>query len=271
MKRKINLLMSIIIMIMTSAEFNISFGQFTYEHTFTIPNPGGISVYLTDIGNNNYKWVATNYSTDQFSLYNLDYTPYMLNVSIAVPTYGGAYQIGYITSTLFDCDSINLEYAIMPQFSVYRTDGTLLFSKDSVTTLWGYGAVMGSIEVHGVENTPAGAKLNLMNNHFKQYVYGLCGMLPEGIDKINQSNTYIQEFPNPASHQINFNIISPNNYETFVLTIFDSSFRPVKTTSISGIKTQINLDMESLSSGTYFYSLQSKNKVFQTGKFIIIN
>jgi len=250
--------------------------QFTYEHTFTIPLNGGTSVYVTDIGNNNYKWVATDYGTNQFSLYNLDYTPFMINVPIAVPTYGGALQVGYITTSLFDCDSTTVKYAVMPQnpndtetFSVYKTDGTLLFSRDSVTALWGYGEVMGSIFEKGIENTPAGTKLILLNNHYQQFIYGLCGLLPESIEKINQSNSYVQEFPNPTSHEIYFHIISPNNYETFVLTIFDSSFKPVKTTTISGIKTQISLDTESLSSGTYIYSLQSKNKIFQTGKIII--
>ena len=77
--------------------------------------------------------------------------------------------------------------------------------------------------------------------------------------------------PKPTNHDINFEITSPSNTEEYELTIFNSSLQPVKSNFIRGIKTRINLEGQSLSSGTYFYTLHNKTKVFQTGKFILLN
>ena len=265
--------------------------QVTYEHTFitkTHVNLGFQEFFLTDLGNNNYKYVIYQYgysgSGSSFSLYNMDYTPFMLNIHIPLSSdsMNYSYRLGYITSTLFDCDSTNIEYAMMldvpntvahPNFAVYRTDGTLLFSKDSVGTMFCVGCGSGSWEMHPIMNTPAGAKLLLFNydNNGNQqtFIYGLCGTLPENITEINQSSSFVKVFPNPTSGKINFEITAPSHSEKYELTIFNAAFQVIKTTEIIGADTQLSLDSESLSSGTYFYSLQNKNKIFQTGKFIL--
>jgi hypothetical protein len=264
--------------------------QITLEHTYltNTSTPLFQEFFLTNLGNNDYKYVIYDYgysSTSSFSLYNLDYTPYMLNISIplASDTINNIYyRLGYITTTLFDCDSSNIEYAMMldvphpsqhPNFAIYRTDGTLLFSKDTIGTIFCVGCGSGSYEMHPIMNTPNGAKLLLFNyntNNFFQntYIYGLCGTLPDNITEINQSNDFVKVFPNPTSNQINFEITAPSHSDEYELTIFNAAFQSIKTNSIKG-ETKINLDVQPLSSGTYFYSLQNKNKVFQTGKFVI--
>lgn len=251
--------------------------QVNYESAYLLPTSGYEQLWITNLGNNNYKYVHVDYINDNFSLYNLNHTPYMLNIPIAISTDSSlSYQIGYITSSLFDCDSTNIEYALMSQspdptkkFYIYRTDGTLIFSRDSTTVPYCYGCSVGSVEINGIVNTPVGAKLFLFNSNNTWFVYGLCGVLPENITEINQSHSYVKVFPNPTSQQINFQITPPGNLEKYGLTIFNSTFQTIKTIEITEPNTQINLDSESLSSGTYFYSLQSKNKVFQTGKFIL--
>src|SRR5689334_22636667 len=86
--------------------------QFTYEQTYNW-QLGQESLFLTDIGNFNYKYVVYDYWHDKFSLYNIDHSPFMLNIILPVSTDSGqAYQIGYITNSLFDCDSNTVEYAI---------------------------------------------------------------------------------------------------------------------------------------------------------------
>lgn len=73
-----------------------------------------------------------------------------------------------------------------PNFAVYRTDGTLLFSKDTVGTVFCVGCGSGSYEMHPIMNTSMGAKLYLFHTNSVQdsieyMVYGLCGTLPESI------------------------------------------------------------------------------------------
>ncbi|MBI4930557.1 MAG: T9SS type A sorting domain-containing protein [Bacteroidetes bacterium] len=250
--------------------------QVNYENTYTVVN-GSEELFLTNLGNNNYKYVFWNYYQNKFSLYNLNHSPYLLNISPPLIS-DTAHFIGYITTTLFDCDSTNIEYAVMTQspditkkFYIYRTDGTLVFSRDSVTVQYCFGCNVGSVQYNGIVNTPAGTKLFLFNGSNQRFIYGLCGTLPENITEINQSSSFVKVFPNPSSHQINFQITPPSNYQEYELTIFNSAFQTVKTTVITGATTQINIDSELLSAGVYFYSLQNKNKVFQTGKINIIH
>ena len=254
--------------------------QVNYENTYLTTNPGQESLFLTNLGNDNYKYVVFDYYNDKFSLYNIDHTPFMLNISFPISTDSAVYRIGYITNALFDCDSTNIEYALMTtfpddtrKFLVYRTDGTLIFSKDSVTVPYCYGCNVGTVEIKGIVNTPAGAKLSLfkyINGYQQSFIYGLCGILPSNITEINHSTSYVKVFPNPVSHQVTFEIIPPSNLEKYELTIFNSTFQIIKIAVING-EAQMNLNTETLSSGEYFYSLQNKNKIFQTGKISIIH
>ncbi|MEO8088404.1 MAG: T9SS type A sorting domain-containing protein [Bacteroidota bacterium] len=155
-------------------------------------------------------------------------------------------------------------------FYVFRTDGTLLFEKDSVTLPYAYGANVGTIEIHGITNTNTGAKLMLFNRQLQFFIYGLCGSLPEIISTLIQSSSFVKVFPNPSSGKIYFNAVSPGNLEDYELIIYNSQFQTIKTVSIlAGKEIEVVLDCENLNSGTYFYCLQNKNKIFQSSKFII--
>lgn len=200
----------------------------------------------------------------------------MLNIPVPVSDSGDIYSVGYVSSTLFDCDSSNIEYALIPnqpyqKFMIYRTDGTLLFIKDSVQTNYCYGCFGGSVEIHPIVNTPDKAKLYLrggMPGFYQVHVYGLCDSLPVSYMGVSRTDSYVEVFPNPSAIQVNFKISAPDNYEQYELTIFDSEFKTIKTNAING-QTTVTLDCNLLSSGTYFYSLQNKHNVLQTGKFIL--
>jgi hypothetical protein len=246
--------------------------QVMLEHTYNIQS--GNQFYFTDLGNNNYKYFSIDYFNDKFSLYNLDHTPFMLNIATGASLQSGLFTIGYITSTLFDCDSNNIEYVITTTssatqpFYIYRTDGTLLFQKDSVVASWCFGCY-GGISAHPIFNTPTGTKLILVNQTSNDwFVYALCGTLPEVISEIEQGNQYVQLFPNPSSDIIILKISTPSSIEESSLSIYNASFQVIGTESIRGNRT-ITIGNDKLSSGTYFFSLQTKNKILQTGKFIL--
>ena len=145
---KIKLTICMILILMSgfwSIEAN---AQITLEHTYSAPLGKGF--YYTDLGNNDYKYFYIDYYNDKFSLYNIDHTPYMLNITPGVSLDSGLYTIAYITTTLFDCDSTNIEYIETTTggskpFYIFRTDGTMLFKKDSVTGPYNFGNYDGSI------------------------------------------------------------------------------------------------------------------------------
>lgn len=262
--------------------------QITYEHSYFQSTVGtiGQEFFLTNIGDEDYKYVIYDYDSAKFSLYNLNHTPFLLNVSIPItsnPATSTYYRLGYISKSLFDCDSTNIEYAMMlntprptehPNFAVYRTDGTMLFSKDTVGTVFCVGCGSGSYEMHPIMNTTEGAKLYLFNQNLPGYieyfVYSLCGTKPSEIEQPNndQSNSYVKAFPNPGSQTITFEILPPGNLDQYELIIFNSALEVINSIMLEG-ESRFNLNAERFSSGTYFYSLQNKNKVFKTGKFIL--
>ena len=151
----------------------------------------------------------------------------------------------------------------------------MLFQKDSANGPYNFGGWGGSIVELPIRNTSDGTKLwlqkwNSITNTPKMYIYSLCGTLPINYyDFSDQDKQFVKIYPNPASQQLNFNIVFPNNQEEFQLVIFDSNSKEKKRENISMLHGNYSLDVKNLSSGIYFYSLVSKNKVYQSGKFIL--
>lgn len=252
--------------------------QITLEHTYDYYRK---FFFVTDIGNNEYKYVIQD--SLGFSLYNLDHSLY-LNVVSPIPLNQSPsyYEIAYITKSLFDCDSTNIEYVItapthMGNFYVFRTDGTLLFERDSVKGPYCFGCATGSIWQQPIFNTSNGAKLLLFSNLPDSQggyadsisVYSLCGTAPTFIRDVSSNESFVKLFPNPTYGMLNFEIMPPNNQEKFKLAIYDSELQLIEEADINGKRFQFDLNKRSLSSGMYFYDLRTENKIFQTGKFII--
>ena len=83
------------------------------------------------------------------------------------------------------------------------------------------------------------------------------------------SATYVQVYPNPSSDETEFAFQLPSNFENYDLEIYDSSGHAIKNTPILANTTIYKMEVKNLSSGIYFFTLNSKNKILQTGKFII--
>lgn len=253
--------------------------QITLEHTFDSTNAN--HVYCTDIGNNDFKFVVLNSKANSFSLYNMDMSPYLENINLPVgDSILNGFIVIYVTKSLFDCDSTNIEYAYEYKndsrhpFRILRTDGTLLFKEDSATGPYCYGCLGGANDERPIMNTSAGTKLFLQKTDAtfswsQLRVYSLCGSLPVNVYDFHDENSYLKLYPNPTDRMLNFEITLPNNMEQFQLTIIDNNGNELKRENIDFMRHNYFLDVGSLSNGAYFYSLVSKTKAYQSGKFII--
>jgi hypothetical protein len=254
--------------------------QITLQHTVDSAYIGEW-FYYTDIGNNDYKYVFLHPNSNSFSLHNMDMTPYLTNVQI--PSTGDSIITGstiiYITKTLFDCDSTNIEYVFTnptngftSPFRVYRTDGTLLLQVDDANGPYCFGCYGGAYNIKPIINTSDGTKLLVQkypNQVGQILVYSLCGTLPTTVYDFSENQTFVKIFPNPTSGELNFEIIPPNNQEEFELVILDNNAKETSRQKVALSNNRYSMDVSTISSGTYFYSLASKSQVYQSGKFII--
>jgi len=261
-------LTTLCLIFLTTICFKIS-GQISLEHAYGTYQS---AFWLTDIGNDDYKYVIMDSSG--FSLYNLDHSPYLLHVVPPIPLWHDPnyYFVSYITNSLFDCESSTLEYVISSNssangFYVYRTDGTLLFSRSDATGPYCYGCNGGAVVIRPIENTPSGTKLFLFDGD-STWVYSLCASLPLIVDDHVMKASYVKVFPNPTSGIINFEVNPPNNQEKFKLTVYNSLFEVIEETDVIEKNYLLDLKSRSFSSGAYLFDLRTDKKVFQTGKFL---
>lgn len=280
---KKHILLSIFLLLCTAR----TKAQITLDNDITPWAGFGDAFYLAQISETETKYVFLDTLSNTFSLYNMDFTPFMENIIVPEPFKRDPstfFQPVYITRTLFDCDSSNIEYAYqsstnsnMP-FRIVRTDGTVLFARDSANGVYCIGSCLGLTDIiRPIRNTSDGAKLYLQHyddstNNYQQHilVYSLCGNLPSEVfdfSPLNQS--WVELFPNPASSTVNFKINIPDNINSYELVIFDKSGREISRKRLSSQNENYSIDVSSLSSGGYSYALCTKMKVYQTGKFIL--
>lgn len=243
----------------------------------------GYGFKVVQISPDETKYFINDITTNTFGLYNMDFTPFLLNISVPEPFIQGTniLQALYITRSLFDCDTSNIEYAyyepgnINKTFYIVRTDGTILFQIDSANGPYGYGYMLGGTDMlRPIINTSSGAKLYLQtyaSGYPRVLVYSLCGTLPVDIfdfSKMNQS--FVKVSPNPSSEELTFQINPPDNLNEYELIIVDNGAHEIIRKEINSSITTYKISVQSFSDGTYYYSLCTKNKSYQSGKFIVI-
>lgn len=261
--------------------FNSAKTQITLD-TLVFPQLGyqGYSFKPVQISGTETKYFWADTVTNTFSLLNMDWTPFISDVAVPLPFGPFDYQCLYITRSLFDCDTTNIEYLYTAPISggadrklfIMRTDGTQLLQLDSAFCEYCYGACLGGSDViKPIENTSDGAKLFVVKTENPGiYVYSLCGTLPTNVfDFTTNSTSFLNIYPNPASNSITFLINPPDNTKVYELTIYDNQAKILNRTSIPFGENKLTIDVSDFAGGGYFYSLCTKEKSIQTGKFII--
>lgn len=247
-------------------------GQIVLEQVYSLNNSKDL--ILVNLGHDDYKYVMIDFYNDQLDIYNVDHTPFMIGLTTPVSLDSGYLAPGYFSRSLFDCDSTTIEYAIwdpisMGSFYVYRTDGTLLFQKDSVLAPYCYGCYGASNDKKPIYNTSDGAKLWFINSQNEYLIYGLCGELPMQVSPIENEAYIIKAYPNPTTSDITIDCGEKYGNSGYKISILDSKMQLIQTRSIpSDGKVQMNVD--ALSSGPYYYVIKSEFSVLRTGKFIVL-
>jgi hypothetical protein len=239
----------------------------------------GLDFKIVQISNTETKYFFADTVANTFSLYNMDFTPFILNIAVPEPfaIQTLAFQVLYLSRGLFDCDTSNIEYAYYSPlsyttpFRIVRTDGTILFQQDSVVGPYAYGLNLGGTDViRPIVNTSSGARMILIGYSGQIYIYSLCGAFTtDFFDNAIQNKSYVTVFPNPTSHILTFHINVPDNMNIYELVIVAGNAKEISRNKINLQNNNVIINVENYSNGTYYYSLCTKEKSYQTGKFII--
>lgn len=249
--------------------------QITLDQIVTPKCGIGCDFYTVQISKNETKYLFEDTLTQSFSLYNMDFSPFLTNISVPHSFSQYGYQVIYVSRSLFDCDSTNIEYVYQKAvdgyatFYIMRTDGTQLFKLDSANGPYCLGSCLGLSDIiEPIKNTSAGAKLFLQRPNGKIHIYSLCGTFTSGESGLHKRvQTIVKVFPNPTNNTLTFELNPPDNMNEYQLLIFDNNGQEIKREKPKGNKHSI--DVSQFSNGLYFYSLHSDNKILQSGKFVL--
>ena len=79
-------------------------GQITLDTSMTTHFSLGYNFWIAQISETESKYYIGDTVANTFSLYNMDFTPFLTNIPVPTPFLSEYYQVLYITRTLFDCD-----------------------------------------------------------------------------------------------------------------------------------------------------------------------
>lgn len=255
-----------------------SIAQVTFDHEVD-------STYIgywfraVQISSSETKWYFADTLTNTFSLFNMDWSLFLANIPVPEPM-GLDFQVLYVSRTLFDCDSTNIEYMYeapinnTKTFRIMRTDGTVLLSVDSANAPYCFGSCGGGGQnTVPIINTSDSARLFVQKytlGYQQIFIYSLCGSLPTDVFDFSLGNhVFVKIFPNPSSETLTFEINPPDNQNLYDLVILDSDSKELKREKITAINQRFTMSVKDFASGTYLYQLASKDKISQSGKFIV--
>jgi hypothetical protein len=247
-------------------------GQIVLEQVYPSSNFTK-DLIVVNLGYDDYKYIVIDYYNDLIDIYNINHSPFMLGLTPPVSLDSGIISPGYFSRSLFDCDSSTIEYALwdpisLGSFYVYRTDGTLLFQKDSVLAPYCYGCYGASNEKKPIYNTSDGAKLWFLNQQSDYLIYDLCGELPVQVVPLENNLSAIKVYPNPTSGDINIECGERYGKDSYIISVFDSNMKLLSTQPIPN-DGKVNMSLGSFQSGLYFFTIKSHFSILRTGKFIV--
>ncbi len=278
--------------------FNKIYGQFTLENVYDTAS--ATTFYYNKFQQHGEKYVKIDYPDGNYHpapysweirIYNLNHSLWKIIDLTNMPKPVGTNcctnnSIMYLTDSLFDGDNLiefmfavsrsdtgvnNSTYITKWNTFIYNENLTLLFS-DTVAGPFYQHVSIPQVQVP-IVNTSAGTKMMLATLTGQVKVYGLSGSLPTQYESLISSNEFETNiYPNPSLGHATIKYNLPQEIDKATLIIYDLSGRQLKTFLIDKTFDNISLSTEDLSSGTYFYTIETEShKIIQGKKFVTIN
>jgi len=159
---------------------------------------------------------------------------------------------------------------------VFLTNGTqaknVYWKVDGAVLINNYSEIKGTVVGGGAVDITTGVILNgrAFTKTGALSTASISAQLPEACGLFNtatfNSNDSVTVYPNPFQTNINVTFNDMNGFENMNIQLYDTSGRLIKSVELSNPTTTISID--NLTSGFYFYTVSSNNKIIQTGKLI---
>ncbi|HKK39167.1 MAG TPA: T9SS type A sorting domain-containing protein [Cryomorphaceae bacterium] len=220
---------------------------------------------------------------DEVDIYNLDLTLY---TSFSLPDIDVNTGALFITTSLFDCDSTQLEYMVSGGTSdstftrIYREDGNLFLD------IPGYG-YFSSTNLTGLEVTIASdddGSYAMFNSGFgtnEVVLYRFCGQVPQPLARESdgtilsgimeqQNNNGFDAYPNPARETIKFEY-DLQGHKKANLQLFNTSGQLMKELMLGQAFDFIRLNISDLEQGTYIARITTDDGFELSEKFVKVD
>lgn len=243
-------------------------------------NSSTVEFRLAEIDSGVFKYLNVNLDNEEIKLYNLNHTLYK-TIDIPLPYVPYKYRIQYVTRSLFDCDTSNIEYLLLwtngdagffnDTLRLYSEDGTVLFEEAPGFMGWicvGCATIISSY----IRETPDGTEMQLDNfTTGETRIYNLCGTLPTSYESgSNSDNLSFRSYPNPAKEFATIQYHLPDNVKEATLNIYDQQGIEVKSFQIDNTFSNVLLSSDDLISGTYYYNIFIPGFNTEAKKMVII-
>jgi len=239
------------------------------------------------------KFVEVDNQNNIITLFNLNNTVYK-TINFPIVTVTGASSVGFVTETLFDTDTSNVEYSLTTYYSngnigtrIYREDGALLFANDSASFIGAFGVEPAGMVTTSIINTDSGTFMFMSYFPHESYTYSLPGKLAcsccnqnsffngnnpqSGIDNISV-NTFsgLESSPNPSNNSTKVFYNLPNGVTHGTLVFFNLHGDEVKMFEVTNIFSYMLISTANLPAGIYVFRIETSQGISEGKQQVVV-
>jgi hypothetical protein len=259
-------------------------GQITLEHTYTsagslIAFPNYQQLYITKLEVDGEKYVFVDRANKEVKFYNFNHTLWKtISYAGTIDLNSGSNtrDILYISQHLFDTDDeIEFLYddidGLIAVTQIVNEDGSILFTENDAGPWVKINFPQPQLPIY---NTSSGTKMILSLGNGDANVYSLAGTLSSGIvanpnSEFNQLRTSFA-YPNPTNSSTKIDYTLPNGITKGEIVFYDTQGKEVKRFNVDNTFNSLLVSTEDLQSGTYYYSLQTRQGVSGAKKLVTV-
>lgn len=259
--------------------------QFTLEHTYDSASTwnfckGSLSqLMIVKFEVSGERYVRINRcGTGSINIYDMSHSlvKTIPLTGIARSQSGTIGHILYLSENLFNNDpKIEFMYVtdstVFSTTKIYNEDGTLLFNENGIPNI----LPNIPLQQYPIYNTTTGTKMILSYENGQAKVFGLAGTLTTAIQSANhelenEQNLISNPYPNPTKQTTSIDYKLPDGINQGEIVFYDMQGSEIKRFKVDRTFDTLVISTDELTSGTYYYQLQTSKGISGGKKLLVI-